>query len=222
MSELKSNKIIKESVETKRWEEYDKIICPDGQEIDMVQLLDDQERAKAALVHLSPFFGEVIGMLRPVYTFRIKTQATDGKDLLINPQFTYNLNFSQKVFVLAHEIMHCVLNHMRRAQAQGWPIDKANIPADYECNITLSKEHGCIPIISMSTMQKTNAYVDKKYAGWGFEKIYQDCAQSYKDTQENSEGQSQAGEEAQQKADADYIKGWNQAIADWKAGKLKL
>ena len=32
----------------------------------------------------------------------------------------------------------------------------------------------------------------------------------------------QGGDNIQQVADADYIKGWNQAIADWKAGKLKL
>ena len=124
----------------KKWEDYDTIICPNGQEIDMQALLDDQERAKAALVHLCPFFSEFIGKLRPVYTFRIETQATDGKDLLINPQFTYNLDFSQKVFVLAHEIMHCVLNHMRRAKNLGVSPQEANIAADYECNISLAKD----------------------------------------------------------------------------------
>lgn len=205
----------------KKWEDYDTIICPDGQEIDMQALLDDQERAKAALVHLCPFFGEFIGKLRPVYTFRIETQATDGKDLLINPQFTYNLDFSQKVFVLAHEIMHCVLNHMRRAKNLGITPKQANIAADYECNISLAKDAGTdgLGIISIATMQKTKAYVDKKYAGWGFERIYDDCKSQYSDNQDNS---MQGGDNIQQVADADYIKGWNQAIADWKAGKLKL
>jgi len=191
----------------KKWEDYDTIICPDGQEIDMQALLDDQERAKAALVHLCPFFGEFIGKLRPVYTFRIETQATDGKDILINPQFTANLNFSQKVFVMAHEIMHCVLNHMRRAKDKGWSMKKANVAADYECNITLAKEaSNGIGIISMDTMKKTKAYVDKKYDGWGFEKIYADCKDQYNDSQDNS---MSGGDDIQQVADADYIKGWN-------------
>ena len=205
----------------KKWEDYDTIICPNGQEIDMQALLDDQERAKAALVHLCPFFSEFIGKLRPVYTFRIETQATDGKDLLINPQFTYNLDFSQKVFVLAHEIMHCVLNHMRRAKNLGVSPQEANIAADYECNISLAKDAGTdgLGIISIATMQKTKAYVDKKYAGWGFERIYADCKGKYSDNQDNS---MQGDDNIQQVADADYIKGWNQAIADWKAGKLKL
>lgn len=204
----------------KKWEDYDTIICPNGQEIDMQALLDDQERAKAALVHLCPFFGEFIGKLRPVYTFRIETQATDGKDILINPQFTTNLNFSQKVFVMAHEIMHCVLNHMRRAKDKGWSMKKANVAADYECNITLAKEaSNGLGIISMDTMKKTKAYVDKKYDGWGFEKIYADCKDQYNNSQDNS---MSGDDDIQQVADADYIKGWNQAIADWKAGKLKL
>lgn len=213
-------KNINESIEKTKWEDYDTILCPDGQRIDMQQLLDDQERAKAALIHLQPFFSEFISMLRPVYTFRIETQATDGKNLLINPQFTYNLSFSQKVFVLAHEIMHCVLNHMRRIQAKNLPMKRANVAADYECNITLSKERDCMGLISIDTMKDTEAYVDKKYIGWGFEKIYDDCKESYNETQENKEGQK--AEPIQQVADADYIKGWNQAMEDYKNGKLKI
>lgn len=219
---IRNNNMINESNEIKKWEDYDKIICPNGQEIDMNVLLDDQERAKAALVHLCPFFGEFISKLRPVYTFRIETQATDGKNLLINPQFTYNLNFSEKVFVLAHELMHCVLNHMRRIQKQGWPMDRANVAADYECNITISKESGGMGIISLDTMKKLGAYVDKKYMSLGLEAIYADCNKSYNDNQENKKGQNDASDPTQQKADKDYIKGWNQAIADWKSGKLKL
>lgn len=206
----------------KKWEDYDYIICPDGQKIDMQQLLDEQERAKAALVHLQPFFGAFVGMLRPVYTFRIQTQATDGVNLLINPQFTNNLDFSQKVFVLAHEIMHCVLNHHRRIEANGWPMDKANIAADYECNITLSKESGQMGLVGIPTMTKIGAYVDKKYLNKGLETIYSDCNGSYNDTQENTQGKQAASDPTQQVADKDYIKGWNQAIADWKAGKLKF
>lgn len=217
-----NTKMINESQKKKKWEDYNKIICPDGQEIDMDKLQDDFERSKAALVHLQPFFSEFISKLRPVYTFRIQTQATDGKNLFMNPQFTYNLDFSQKVFVLAHEIMHNVLQHMRRAQAQGWDMNKANVAADYECNITLSKEKDCMGLINISTMEKTQALVDKKYIGWGFEKIYEDCKSKYNDDQENKQGQQQAQEEIQQVADKDYINGWNQAIEDWKSGKIKI
>lgn len=101
-------------------------------------------------------------------------------------------------------------------------MDRANVAADYECNITISKESGGMGIISLDTMKKLGAYVDKKYMSWGLEAIYADCSKSYNDNQENKKGQSDASDPAQQKADKDYIKGWNQAIADWKSGKLKL
>ena len=99
-------------MEDKKWEDYDTIKCPDGQIIDMRQLLADQENAKVALIRIMPWLGGFIGRLRFVYTFRVQTQATDGYNLFVNPQFTYNLNLLQKTFVLAHEVMHCLLNHM--------------------------------------------------------------------------------------------------------------
>ena len=69
----------------KRWEDYETIVCPDGQVIDMVDLLEEQARAQAALVHLAPMFGGFVSKLRFIYTFRVKTQATDGFNLFVNP-----------------------------------------------------------------------------------------------------------------------------------------
>ena len=37
-------------------------------------------------------------------------------------------------------------------------------------------------LISIGVMNKMKAFVDKKYIGWGFEKIYNDCKDSYNDT----------------------------------------
>ena len=150
----------------KRWEDYDKIVCPNGQVIDMEKLLDDQQRAAAGLVHVIPFFGAFISKLRTIYTFRVKTQATDGYNLFVNPQFTYNLDMTGKAFVLAHEIMHGVLNHMRRGAAHD--PEKSNVAADYEVNSWIAD----IKLITPATMQKLGALYDKKYSGWGYEKIY--------------------------------------------------
>ena len=77
----------------KRWEDYDTIVCPNGQVIDMVKLLDEQQRAKAALLHLFPFFSAFVSKLRVIYTFRVKTQATDGYNLL-------SILSSQQVLIL--------------------------------------------------------------------------------------------------------------------------
>lgn len=217
----------------KRWEDYDYIKVPlaNGKTgiIDVEKLLDDQQRAKTVLGHLIPFLGAFTGKLRTVYTFHIDTQATDGYNLLVNPWFTYNLTLEEKVFVLAHEIMHCVLNHMRRGK--GHNPDKSNIAADYECNDTLADE---MKIVSPSVLKGLGAYYDKKYDGWGYEKIYAEgnCSsqgkpnkQSGSDVQPQSkDGQSGAGSGSKksQPHSQDFKDGWNQAMEDYKAGKLTI
>lgn len=170
----------------KRWEDYDTIKCPDGQIIDMNKLLDEQQRAKAALVHIIPFFNGFINKLRPVYTFRVQTQATDGYNLFINPQFTYNLDLTEKVFVMAHEIMHCVLNHIRRGASHN--PEKSNIAADYEVNSWIND----IGLIKAATIKKLGALYDAKYSGWGYEKIYGENPPGPSDSMDNSDQSKQA------------------------------
>ena len=213
----------------KRWEEYDTIKCPNGQIIDMVKLLDEQQRAKAALVHIMPFFGGFINKLRTIYTFHVETQATDGYNLFVNPQFTAGLDLTGKVFVMAHEIMHCVLNHMRRG-AKHDP-KKSNIAADYEVNCWIND----IGLIKSSVMEKIGALYDKKYSGWGYEKIYEDNPKGPTDSMENKDGEQQAqknqqgqggqgsgGGNQKHEYSEEYKKGWNQAMEYYKNGKLKL
>lgn len=210
----------------KRWEDYDTIKCPDGQIIDMAKLLDDQQRAKAALVHLMPAFGGFVSKLRFVYTFMVSTQATDGYNVFVNPQFTYNLDLTEKCFVMAHEIMHCLLNHMRRGKNHD-PM-KSNIAADYEVNITLAD----MGLFQFSTMQKIGALIDAGYSGWGYEKIYDDNPSgpsnnnmsNSKQSKEASKNQQSGpgGGGSNQQHSEDYKKGWAQAIEDYKNGKLKI
>lgn len=214
----------------KKWEDYDTIKCPDGQIIDMQKLLDDQQRAKAALIHLEPALGGLVGKLRPVYTFRVSTQATDGVNLFVNPQFTYNLNLTEKTFVMAHEVMHCLLNHLRRGIGKGHDPQKSNVAADYECNITLSD----MGLFQYSTIENMKALIDKKYSGWGYEKIYDDNPSqggnknnmdNNKDKDKAEKNQQQGhggGDQQKQQYSDEYKKGWAKAIEDYKNGKIKL
>ena len=156
----------------KKWEDYDTIVDLDGYVIDMVKLLDEQQRAKAALCHIMPFFNAFVNKLRPIYTFRVKTQATDGVNLFINPRFTSELDLTGKVFVMAHEIMHCVLNHMRRGKSHDQK--KSNVAADYEVNDTLVE----MGLFDEGIIHKLKGLYDKKYTDWGYEKIYDSNPQS--------------------------------------------
>lgn len=217
----------------KKWEDYETIVCPDGKVIDMVKLLDEQHRAMAALTHLAPMFGGFISKLRFIYTFHVKTQATDGFNIFVNPRFTNDLDFTGKCFVMAHELMHCLLNHMRRGK--GHDHNRSNIAADYEVNVTLAD----IGLFKEATMKKLGAYIDMKYRGWGYEKIYDACKQSSNDSmsneneakqaqknqdksQQNQQGQGQGGGNDKQQYSDDFKAGWKQAIEDWKAGKITV
>ena len=184
------------NIERKKWDEYDELELPDGTRINMAKLLDEQARARTSLVHLIPFFGEFISKFRFIYTFHVDTQATDGRDIFINPQFTANLDFTGKVFVMAHEVMHCVLNHLRREQGRDHL--KSNVAADYECNITLATTATTSgrPLVSTSTIEALGGLVDKKYQGWGFEKIYDDCTVPSQ-LKNNSNQQQQKGQQGQ-------------------------
>lgn len=215
----------------KKWEDYSEIICPNGQVIDMEKLLDEQQRAKAALIHILPFFRGFVNKLRPVYTFRIPTQATDGCNIFINPQFTYNMDLTGKVFVMAHEIMHCVLNHLRRGKSHD--PEKSNVAADYEVNISLVD----LGLVKQQVVEKLGGLINSKYSGWGYEKIYDDnpsgpsdkdmnnsdeAGAADKNNQGGSSSGSSGGSNSNQKVSDDYKAGWNQAMEDYKKGKLKL
>lgn len=209
------NKNINESKNAvKKWEDYDTIVCPDGQIIDMQKLLEEQHRARTALVHLEPTFGAFVNKLTPVYTFKVATQATDGKHVFINPQFTANLNITEKTFVLAHEIMHNLLNHIRRGKNDD--PQKSNIAADYECNITLVD----IGLFKFETIKNLGAYIDKKYEKKSYEYIYKDCNDKTNKSQSNAAEANDAN--GNNNFSEDFIKGWNQAIEDYKNNKIKL
>ena len=229
---------IKEALDTgrdskgKKWEDYDTIKCPDGEIIDMQKLLTEQQRAAAALGHLLPALGGFVSKLRFIYTFRLDTQATDGYNIFVNPQFTSHLDLTGKTFVLAHEIMHCLLNHLRRAKELGHPMEKANIAADYECNVTLAKD---LDLVSPGDIKKLDALYDDKYHGWGYEKIYADNpprggnGQNMNNKNQSSQAQQNQGQQGQgggqggnQQLDPDYIKGWNDAVKDYMSGKLSI
>ena len=218
----------------KRWEDYDTIVCPDGEVIDMQKLLEDQQRAGAALGHLLPSLGGFISKLRYIYTFRVPTQATDGYNIFINPQFTSHLDLTGKTFVLAHEIMHNLLNHLRRGNELGHDLKKSNIAADYEVNITLAEDLG---LIKASSIKQLGALIDSKYHQWGYEKIYNDNPNSSGNPQnmnnqnQSNQAQKNQGQQGQgssgggggnQKFDPDYIKGWNDAVKDYMDGKLSI
>lgn len=152
----------------KRLEDYDVVVGPSGKKIDMAKLLDDQHRAMASLRHIAPHFGGLITSLQFVYTYKVDTQATDGFRVFVNPEFTDSLDHTGKVFVMAHELMHCLLNHLRRCKKIDAMNQKGNIAADYEVNQTLVD----MGLFKTSTIEKLQGFIDAKWSKVSFETIY--------------------------------------------------
>ena len=69
------------------------------------------------LVNEYPFFGElVLGLrLRPA---KCGTAATDMEILYFDPDFAEKLSDEEMLFVIMHELMHCVLKHPIRGQGK--------------------------------------------------------------------------------------------------------
>lgn len=151
-----------------RWEDVDFIELPDGEMIDMKKLIKDQRLAKAALNTRLPHIGILAEKLRFIYTFEVDTQATDGYNVFINPKFTNDLTIEGKMFVMAHELMHCLLNHVRRGKAINAMNMKGNIAADYEVNQTLVD----LGLITEKFVKDLGGYIDKQWSRKPFEQIF--------------------------------------------------
>jgi len=149
-------------------DELDIVYALDGTRIDMKQLMFEMESAKTAVVTQSPEFAPYIHNFTPIYTWAIDTMATDGVRLFVNPKFGQELEWHGKIFVLIHEIMHCVLKHQDRLQGRDHYV--FNVAGDYEINALIVDT---IESFDESFIKNNiNGLYDKQFLNWPAEKIY--------------------------------------------------
>jgi predicted metal-dependent peptidase len=80
-----------------------------------------------------------------------------------NPHFFKVLTQAEITFVVAHEVLHCVYDHMTPMQ-EGWDKRLFNISADYIINMDLSKTGvGEMPAVGL---------LDWQYDGWNSFEVY--------------------------------------------------
>ena len=121
--------------------------------------------ARVGLLLRHPFFGNMATRLQiKDATDWCPTAATDGRHLYYNRDFFENLTTKQVEFVVAHEILHNVYEHMLRVEGRNrhyW-----NAAADYNVNGTLVKDRiGEVP-------PKIKIFHDPKHYGKSTEQIY--------------------------------------------------
>lgn len=95
---------------------------------------EKMSKAKTTLVLDHPFFASIICSMPMIEdaTLNPPTMATNGKYVKFHPEFVENCSLQEIVFVLCHEVGHCMFGHMFR-RGQRSP-KRWNIAGDYIIN----------------------------------------------------------------------------------------
>ena len=121
--------------------------------------------ARIALLLKAPFFGNLATRLKLVNADEwLTTAATDGRNFYYNSEFVNKLPQKQVEFLVGHEVLHVVYDHMGRRQDRNPQL--YNIAADYCVNADLidsriGEKITVVPVL-----------FDKKYAGMSSEEVY--------------------------------------------------
>lgn len=102
-------------------------------------------KARVGLLMKQPFFGTLALRLRMVEdsTLNPPTMAVDGKSIFYHPDFVNKSTPNDVEFVVAHEVMHCVFDHMSRRG--GRRPKKWNFANDFVVNATLKDAGFSLP-----------------------------------------------------------------------------
>ena len=129
------------------------------------KIKDRVTKARVKLLLQHPFFGNLATRLKIVdATNRLPTAAVDGRNLFINKDFVHALSDGELMFLIGHEVMHCVFEHMIRRgdrNPQVW-----NMAGDYVINLILERDK------IGDVIRKVDILLDRKYADMTTEQIY--------------------------------------------------
>jgi len=138
--------------------------------------------ARVGLLLRHPFFGNMATRLRVLAADDwCMTAATDGRHLYYNTQFFNAMNNKEIEFVIAHEILHCVYDHLARREDRDPSL--YNIAADYIVNNLLVRD-------KIGTRPKfIDIFQDFKYDKWTSEEVYDELFKNAKKIDINSLGE---------------------------------
>ncbi len=184
------------------------VYAEDGTKINVKELMSEIKTAYALVSAKYPFFAEGLYSLQTIYTWMVPTMATDGTRLFINPKFGSELTVKEKVFVLTHEVLHCLLDHMTRMKGKDQL--KFNKAADYEINGLLVSDN----VLTESDIRKIKGLYDTKYLGMTVETIYNTMGSETKGKNDGGRGQQGDGQQGDgQQGDGQYSSG-NDPLSD--------
>ena len=132
--------------------------------------------ARINLLLNQPFFGALTLRLKLVDASKwCKTAATDGRHLFYNREFIKELTPKQLRFLLSHEVLHCIFDHIGRKGGRDPKI--WNLANDYIVNYTLMNS---IVKEKNAEMPKDGLYSDKYTDEMTSEEVYRLLEQEFK------------------------------------------
>lgn len=144
-----------------------KELSPDALRQLRSEVMDKIVVARVGLLLRHPFFGNMATrLIIKECDDWCPTAATDGRHLYFNTEFFNKMSSKEIEFVIAHEILHCVFDHMTRREDRDPHLH--NIACDYIVNNTLVRDNiGEKP-------KDVEIFQDWRYDGWASEAVYDD------------------------------------------------
>ena len=165
--------------------------------------------ARVGLLLRHPFFGNLATRMGIKEADDwLPTAATDGRNIYFNREFFTPLTVKQVEFVIAHEILHAVFDHMGRREGRDPKI--FNIACDYAVNGQIVRDR-----IGDHNLPDIKIFHDSKYYGWSAEQVYDEIYEKYDEEQlaalgqmldEHLDSDSGSGKDGQPKYSKDELK----------------
>ena len=139
--------------------------------------------ARVGLLLRHPFFGNLATRMGIKEADDwLPTAATDGRNIYFNREFFTPLTVKQVEFVIAHEILHAVFDHMGRREGRDPKI--FNIACDYAVNGQIVRDR-----IGDYNLPDIKIFHEPKYYGWSAEQVYDEIYEKYDEEQLAALGQ---------------------------------
>lgn len=122
---------------------------------------DNMRKARVRLLLRHPFFATLLLSTPSRETREIPTAATNGRELLWNPDFMDKLDVDETQGVMAHEVLHMALEHCLRLHGRNqilW-----NVATDYAINLIITEAGLKLP---------AGGLLDDSYKGMSADEIY--------------------------------------------------
>jgi len=197
------------------------------------QAMTKMEKARSRLIFDHPFYGAQtirypLKSADTIGNIKVDTAATNGIDIVFNPDYINGLTLDNTIFLNAHETLHNMFTH--GARCLEYPLDIRNRAADYLVNDILISENIGKPM--------EDILIDSQYAKMSYQEICKELygkaekenKQSNSGSNQDNNGQNDAGsnkghdEKSSPGANSEVEKGGktdnNQFLADSTAGSF--